>query len=389
MLFMLIFSVFIFLSYLVFENIILNRRLKSIPLRICVTGTRGKSSVVRMLASILRENGKIVIAKTTGSKASFILPGGEEIDVPRRGLTSIIEQKSLIKKAVNFNADCFVAEIMSIHPENHFIEAHRLLKPNIVVLTNVRCDHIDAMGKTGEEIASVFALDITKKSTVFIPEKENREIFVSAVKNAGGELIPVKEEIPTNIDPQIKKKGFTGNIEIVYALCNHLHIDKKNIIGGLKKVNHDIGAFKVWKYRPGETQKTYFLANGFAANDPESTFNIISKVNEIFPSARGKLVGLLSLRADRGDRTIQWIEALKNGGIDHFKWLYVTGTHAPIVKRKLEKIIILKDKQPEKIMEAVTDNSDNGSVIFGFGNLKGIGGHLIDYWNKMGEEHGL
>jgi poly-gamma-glutamate synthase PgsB/CapB len=283
-----------------------------------------------------------------------------------------------------------VAEIMSIHPENHFIEAHRLLKPHIVVLTNVRRDHIDSMGKTEDEIANVFALDITKKSTVFILEKENRKIFVSAVKNAGGELICVKKGLPTNIDPQIKK-GFTDNIELVCALCNHLNIDKKTIKSGAKKVNYDIGEFKVWKYRPRETQKTYFLANGFAANDPESTFNIISKVNEIFPSAQGKLVGLLSLRADRGDRTIQWIEALKNGGIDRFKWLYVTGTHAKIVKRRLKRIIILKDKQPEKIMETITNttNDDNGSVIFGFGNLKGIGDLLINHWNKIGEEYGL
>jgi poly-gamma-glutamate synthase PgsB/CapB len=343
-----------------------------------------------MLASILREDGKNVIAKTTGSKASFILPDGEESDVPRRGLTSIIEQKGLIKKAANLNADCFVAEIMSIHPENHFIEAHRLLKPNIVVLTNVRCDHIETMGKTEEEIASVFALDITKESTVFIPEKENREIFVSAVKNAGGKLICVKKESPDDIDPQIKTRGFPGNIELVNALCNHLNIDKKNIISGLKKVNYDIGEFKVWKYSTKEKRKTYFLANGFAANDPESTFEIISKLNKIFPFAQGKLVGLLSLRADRGDRTIQWIETLKNGGIDHFKWLYVTGTHAKIVKRKLEKIIILKDKRPEKIMETVTNKTnDDSSVIFGFGNFKGIGSLLIDYWNKIGEEYGI
>ncbi len=388
MLFMLIFSVFIFLSYLVLENIILNHNLKSIPLRICVTGTRGKSSVVRMLVSILKEDGKRVLGKTTGSKAGFILPNGEEIDVRRRGLTSIIEQKGLIKKAANLNADCFVAEIMSIHPENHFIESQRILKPNIVVITNVRRDHIDAMGKTGEEIAGVFALDITKKSTVFIPEKENRDILLTAVKNAGGRLIRVKQGQSDPIQ-SIEKRGFPENIYLVNALCKHLDINPTSIINGLKKVKYDSGAFKVWKHRSKETQKTYFLANGFAANDPESTFNIISKINEIFPSARGKLVGLLSLRVDRGDRTIQWIEALKNGGIDHFKCIYVTGTHAKIVKRKLKKIIILKEKLPGKIMDAVTNDSDDRAVIFGFGNIKGVGGLLINYWNKIGEEYGL
>ncbi|MBC6948955.1 poly-gamma-glutamate synthase PgsB, partial [candidate division KSB1 bacterium] len=62
----LIFATIVFLLYLIYERISLNRHRNAIPLRISMTGTRGKSSVVRMLASVLREDGKKVIAKTTG-----------------------------------------------------------------------------------------------------------------------------------------------------------------------------------------------------------------------------------------------------------------------------------------------------------------------------------
>src|SRR5574342_958727 len=95
----LIFSLLVFLLYLIYERISINRQRNAIPLRISVTGTRGKSSVVRIIASILREDGRKVIAKTTGSQARFILPDAQEIEVARRGVISIIEQKRFIKKA--------------------------------------------------------------------------------------------------------------------------------------------------------------------------------------------------------------------------------------------------------------------------------------------------
>ena len=54
-------------AYLVLERIRLDRYRSAIPLTIAVTGTRGKTSVTRMLASVLRESGRRVLAKTTGS----------------------------------------------------------------------------------------------------------------------------------------------------------------------------------------------------------------------------------------------------------------------------------------------------------------------------------
>ncbi len=140
------------LGYLAGERFLLKRRIRSVPLRISVTGTRGKSSVVRLLASVLREDGLRVVAKTTGSRATCILPDGSERNVPRRGMASIIEQKRFVQMAARMNADCLIAEIMSLHPENHIIESQVLIQPDVVLLTNVRVDHIDAMGSQEDQI---------------------------------------------------------------------------------------------------------------------------------------------------------------------------------------------------------------------------------------------
>src|SRR5574341_886475 len=252
----LVFSVIIFLLYLIYERISMNRQRNSIPLRISVTGTRGKSSVVRIIASVLRQDGRKVIAKTTGSQARLVLPDAQEIEVARRGVTSIIEQKRLIKKAAKIKADCIVAEIMSIHPENHYVESQQILQPHIVVITNVRHDHTEAMGETKEEIAAVLCLGIPTKARVIVPEKEIRPLFETAVKNAAGELITVQEGISSPLlqhAPELKRKEFPDNLDLAYALAKHLHIHQKVILNGVRQARHDIGKFVIWKYHSPET----------------------------------------------------------------------------------------------------------------------------------------
>ncbi|MCK5258708.1 MAG: hypothetical protein KAJ69_04240, partial [Thermoplasmatales archaeon] len=62
--------------YIIFhriEKLNHQKRLKSIPIRIWVNGSRGKSSVTRLIAAGLRTDGKRVIAKTTGTSARFII----------------------------------------------------------------------------------------------------------------------------------------------------------------------------------------------------------------------------------------------------------------------------------------------------------------------------
>ena len=48
------------------------RQLARIPVRVHVNGTRGKSSVTRLIAAGLRSTGRRVFAKTTGTMARMI-----------------------------------------------------------------------------------------------------------------------------------------------------------------------------------------------------------------------------------------------------------------------------------------------------------------------------
>ena len=154
-----------FLFYLLIESNRLAKRREAIPLRITVTGIRGKTSVVRLLASVLQQTGKKVVAKTTGTKPCLLHSYGSEEILKRRGFPSILEQKKLVKIAHQEKADIVISEIMSIQAENHFMESQKILKPHMVALTNIRLDHTDALGQTKEDISRVFCLDIPEKKS--------------------------------------------------------------------------------------------------------------------------------------------------------------------------------------------------------------------------------
>ncbi len=62
-------------------------------------GTRGKSSVTRLIAAGLRAGGKKVLAKTTGSAPRLIFEDGSEIPIIRYFGANIKEQLKIIKYA--------------------------------------------------------------------------------------------------------------------------------------------------------------------------------------------------------------------------------------------------------------------------------------------------
>jgi len=89
----------------VLEFIVHRKRLARIPIRIHVNGTRGKTSVTRLIAAGLREAGVRCVAKTTGTVPRFILPNGREVPVYRPGGPNVIEQKQSVTMAAAQRAE--------------------------------------------------------------------------------------------------------------------------------------------------------------------------------------------------------------------------------------------------------------------------------------------
>ncbi len=382
--------IFILLSiitlWFITEAIVHNRRLKSIHLRITVSGTRGKSGTTRDIASVLRASARRVLAKTTGSEPVYILPDGSEEQVPRRGIVSIIEQKRVIRKAVETGVECIVTEIMSINPENHRAESRLILKPHITVLTNFRPDHLDVTEKERRAVESVFLNDIYKGSDVYIHSEYLSDYLKESVANLDANLKVANSVGSYNEQHDLHRSGFRirQNTDLVFAVCTDLGVSHEVIEAGIASSVHDRGRSELFCLQGGE--KKVWFASAFAANDPVSTAILIDKIVKEPGKDFKHIAGLLALRSDRAERTKQWTDYLSDEDAIAFSPLFVTGNHSPIVKRRLPDSVIIPFGSPEKITDFIIDHCQDGTIVFGLANIAGTGMAVTEYWRRKASE---
>ncbi len=362
-----------------------------------MTGTRGKSSVTRLIYSLLREGGYRVLAKTTGSQAVILYPDGREEEIRRRGLPTVLEQKSILRLGESLPIDALVSEMMSIRPEMGTVESAQILKPQILVITNVHLDHLAEMGPTKERIARGFAASIPRRGTVIVAEDEFLPVYKKAVARLETELIPVSMDFlpdPSLFDRKSLPFDWEENTRLALAVAEFLNLDKNLSLRGIEKAPPDLGNLKMW--RMGIDSLPYHLecVSCFAANDPESTRLVLSRLKAMKRIEGKKWIGLLNLRKDRGDRTRQWLEALKDGAFPEFERIYLVGIHARAFMKRFgasRKISfdVLKGKQPEMLMNQIIHREQGDRLLVGLGNMVGVGRKLVDYWEKMGESGDL
>ena len=98
----------LFAVYGVVEFFRHQRRVRSIPIRVHVNGTRGKSSVTRLIGAGLRAAGIPTITKVTGTFPRLILEDGSDVHIHRRGEANILEQVSIVRFAAKRKAQALV-----------------------------------------------------------------------------------------------------------------------------------------------------------------------------------------------------------------------------------------------------------------------------------------
>ena len=98
----------LWLLLLVFESYRARRARASIPHVVHVNGTRGKSTVSRLIDAGLRAGGLRVFCKTTGTDPMTIDVNDKEEPVLRKGGTNIREQLTILRHAAGQKADVLV-----------------------------------------------------------------------------------------------------------------------------------------------------------------------------------------------------------------------------------------------------------------------------------------
>ena len=256
-------------------------RLRKIPVRVLVNGTRGKSTVTRLIAAGLRAGGVRVCAKTTGSAARLILPDGMETPLRERGLAkgrvSIMEHRAFVRRARAEEAEAVVAECMAIQPETIRVLETRLAHSTIGVITNVRLDHMDTMGPDLESVAEALSESVPARGRLFVGaddmDEPVKEIFRRAAAQRGAEL----HFVVTGADTQalcgkFAYPVFAQNLALAREVCGACGVEGEVALRGMMGATADPGVLASVQVECEE--RTVRVINAFAANDVRSTLEM-------------------------------------------------------------------------------------------------------------------
>ena len=280
--------------------------LSSIPIRIHVNGTRGKSSVTRLIAAGLRAGGKRTFAKTTGTAPRVIDAEGIDRIIHRLRSPSIGEQVRLLKYFSAEKPDVVVMECMAVQPQYQWISEHQMVKSDIGVITNARPDHLDEMGPTDVDVVRSLCNSVPIDGTLITAEEKYKNILEEVAEQNGSEFLHSDEGSIT--DSELNKFSYIEhpqNIAIALDVCKKMGIKRDVALTGMHSVKPDLGALIVWKLK-GENGSLQFV-NGMAANDPVSTLQIWKFVIDRYPTTSGSAV-FFNSRDDRPLRTNQMLE---------------------------------------------------------------------------------
>lgn len=183
------------------ERVAHQRKLARIPIRVHVNGTRGKSSVTRLIAGGLRAGGIRTCAKTTGTLPRMILPHETEYPVFRPSRANVIEQLRIVRTAEEHQAQALVMECMALIPFLQWLCEFRLVNATHAVITNARPDHLDVMGPGEQDVALALGGMIPAGKKLFTCEQRNLGIFERICRDRKCELIPVGPEEIERIRP--------------------------------------------------------------------------------------------------------------------------------------------------------------------------------------------
>ena len=354
--------------------------LSGIPIRIHVNGTRGKSSVTRLIAAGLRAGGKRTFAKTTGTAPRVIDSKGIDRIIHRLRKPSIGEQVRLLKYFSDEKPDVVVMECMAVQPQYQWISEHQMVKSDIGVITNARPDHLDEMGPTEEDVVKSLCNSIPVSGVLVTAEQKHKNIIKKVTYDNNSDFILSDENSLSNeyID-NFSYIEHPQNIAIALDVCEKLGVDREIAIGGMHQVQPDLGALIVWKLN-GQKGSLQFI-NGMAANDPVSTLQIWKFVIDRYPTKSATAV-FFNSRDDRPMRTKQMLELT----FEEIRpeYLIVRGDKIEAKINKLkhhspETIVIIFsiDEKADVVSKAILKLPDD-SLIYAIGNQVGVGQEILE-----------
>jgi poly-gamma-glutamate synthase PgsB/CapB len=355
---------------------------RRIPLRVHVNGSRGKSSVARLIGAGLRAGGLRVVAKTTGSAAALVHVDGAETPVRRRGGPNIREQLAVMRAAVAERCDALVLECMAVRPDLQRVCEHGIVHATHGVITNVRPDHLEVMGPTMDDVAASLAGTVPDRAALFTAETAYGEYFEGRARRQGSTCRLCRgDEVTDDEMAGFRYVEFADNVALALAVCEDAGVDRRTALEGMWSVTPDVGALTRW---PHEDQgKRVEFINAFAANDPVSYVRIWQRLG--LDTDPDRVVLLMNVRGDRQRRSKD-LAPLLGRELAAANYVLIgdeTAVFAELLRRQgypaRGRVADLSRLPAAELWRALVELAPDGGAVVGVGNIAGIGNRLLDH----------
>ena len=361
-----------FVAFLLIEGLRVRRARRSVPLRIVVTGTRGKSSFVRILAAGLRADSPGVWGKITGDAPLLLEADGTSKTILRRGPARVHEQRRILLDAARRGIRDLVLESMAISPEAMRAEM-RLIRPSLVVITNVYDDHRETLGadRNAQREAYLSALPagtrwLTADPVLADYAARDERIPPPLTSPFARSLGPEDEESPTDVAHDL------------LALADTVLADLGRDTPAAREAMRAAAADIVLPPRVVPfLDRRVSLLDAFSANDLQSLERLWRSWRRLLDDTSPWSV-LLTTRADRPLRTQQfcgWLADRTDVGT-----VYVAGSHQAVAawllrRRGVTVRLVAEDGRGRGAAPAPGAGPAESSpeILVGVGNARGLG----------------
>ncbi len=265
-----------FVARHVWINRELKRIRKDIPLVIGGWGTRGKSGVERLKASVFNGLGVGVISKTTGCEAMFL--HGQPFRRLRElflfrpyDKASIWEQADLLRIGKHLRPDVFLWECMGLSPHYVRVLQQDWMRDDMSTITNTFPDHENLQGPAGINIPMVMSDFIPEHGLLLTSEEQMTPILRERVRALGNQMREVGWlEAGLLTDDVLELFPYAEhpyNIALVLAVAAELGMDEETALRYMTDyVVPDIGVLKRFPEASVRGRRLEFV-NGMSANE--------------------------------------------------------------------------------------------------------------------------
>ena len=349
------------LLVLVVRAVSLRRALAAVPIRIHVGGTRGKTTVCRMIAAGLRTSGVRTLAKTTGTEPMLLLPDGSAKHWQRIGPPTVAEQRRFAVLAQRLGASATVLECMAIRPELVLASERWLVRATVAVLTNVRPDHFEDLPSQESNAASHLGL-VPAGGVLVAAEEALSQPLRDRASALGTRIVAV----PTGGLP-----AEAANRALAEAACKAAGCVDPDI----PDPPPDAGTFSIAAVRLDG--KSFRIANAFACNDVVS----LDQLWREHTDATAPAMVLLNHRNDRPLRSLQFLDYFASRPapprvllLGDTAWLRRAARQRGL---DASAIASLPWTSGRALLGCVAKAAAEGTTVWGVGNYHGRGAALL------------